>query len=80
MVALRHWHVYQGFPDPTKQPAVIKTLAGITRTHGKPREKASPIPAVIEFIEYIDTNHSGYQINCMSFDDFIVAEEGCEYG
>src|SRR5437016_5920896 len=43
LVALRHWHVYQGFPDPTKQPAVIKTLAGITRTHGKPREKASPL-------------------------------------
>jgi len=40
IIALRHWHTYQGFTDPTSHPAVQKTLVGITRTHGKPKEKA----------------------------------------
>ena len=40
LIALKHWHTYQGFPDPTAHPIVIKTMTGITRTHGKPKEKA----------------------------------------
>ena len=40
LVALKHWHTYQGFPDPTIHPIVAKTMIGITRTHGKPKEKA----------------------------------------
>ena len=40
LVALKHWHTYQGFPDPTIHPLVAKTMIGITRTHGKPKEKA----------------------------------------
>ncbi len=43
LTALRNWHIYQGFSDPTQPPAVSKTLAGITRTHGKPKDKASPL-------------------------------------
>ncbi len=43
LVALKHWHTYQGFPDPTTQPIVKKTLVGIARTHGKPKQKALPI-------------------------------------
>lgn len=43
LIALRHWHVYQGFTDPTLHPAIQKTMAGIVRTHGKPKEKAHAI-------------------------------------
>lgn len=40
LIALKHWHEYQGFPDPTSHPLVTKTMVGITRVHGKPKEKA----------------------------------------
>jgi integrase len=43
IIALRHWHTYQGFPDPTAHPIVKKTMIGITRVHGKPKEKAPPL-------------------------------------
>jgi site-specific recombinase XerD len=45
IVALRNWHRYQGFADPTRIPEVSKTLAGIIRTHGQPKEKAAPLLA-----------------------------------
>lgn len=40
IIALRHWHTYQGFVDPTMHPAVAKTMTGILRIHGKPKDKA----------------------------------------
>ncbi len=40
LTALKNWHVYQGFIDPTIHPSVSKTLTGIIRTHGKPKDKA----------------------------------------
>ena len=43
LTALKNWHTYQGFPDPTEHPSVSKTLTGIMRTHGKPKEKAPPL-------------------------------------
>jgi integrase len=43
LVALRHWHEYQGFPDPTKHQAVQKILRGIYNTHGTPKDKAMPL-------------------------------------
>lgn len=43
LTALKNWHTYQGFPDPTQHPSVSKTLAGIMRTHGKPKDKAPPL-------------------------------------
>lgn len=43
LTALKHWHVYQHFPDPTQHPAVTKTMAGIIRIHGKPKQKAPPL-------------------------------------
>jgi len=51
LVALGNWHVYRGFPDPSGHPAVIKTMAGIVRTHGRPKDKASPLLA--EDLAYI---------------------------
>ena len=43
LVAIKHWHTYQGFADPTLHPAIQKTMIGIMRTHGKPKEKAKPL-------------------------------------
>ena len=43
LTALKNWHVYQGFPDPTEHLAVNKTLIGIMRIHGKPKDKAPPL-------------------------------------
>ncbi|HEX4046166.1 MAG TPA: site-specific integrase, partial [Gammaproteobacteria bacterium] len=43
LTALKNWHIYQGFSDPTQHPAIGKTLTGIMRTHGKPKEKAPPL-------------------------------------
>ena len=40
LTALKQWHIYQGFPDPTSSPMVRKTLAGIMNVHGKPKHKA----------------------------------------
>lgn len=43
LTAIKNWHIYQGFLDPTQNPSVSKTLAGILRTHGKPKDKAPPL-------------------------------------
>jgi integrase len=43
LTALKHWHTYQGFEDPTAHHVVRKTLKGIQNTYGKPKEKASPL-------------------------------------
>lgn len=40
LIALKHWHTYQNFPDPTLHPAIQKTMTGIVRAHGKPKDKA----------------------------------------
>lgn len=59
LIALKHWHNYQGFPDPTSHPLIQKTLTGITRVHGKPRNKARPLlPDEIKCIaNYLDANN-----------------------
>lgn len=43
LTAIKNWHFYQGFADPTGHPAIQKTLAGIKNVHGKPRAKATPL-------------------------------------
>jgi integrase len=43
VTALKNWHQYQHFPDPTNHPAISKTLSGIARVHGRPKEKAYPL-------------------------------------
>lgn len=42
LTAIKQWHRYQDFSDPTQAPIVTKTLTGISRVHGKPKEKAPP--------------------------------------
>lgn len=51
LTALSQWHVHQGFADPASTPCVRKTLAGIARTHGRPKKKAKALP--IEDLERI---------------------------
>lgn len=55
VTALKQWHRYQHFPDPTEAPIVSKTLAGIARIHGKPKEKAPPLlpEQLIKIVEYL---------------------------
>src|SRR5262245_20384177 len=43
LIAIKHWHTYQGFPDPTSHPLITKTMTGIMRIHGKPKEKTPPL-------------------------------------
>lgn len=43
LTALKHWHTYQHFPDPTAHPVIRKTLAGIARVHGRAQTKAKPL-------------------------------------
>lgn len=40
LIAIKHWHTYQDFSDPTAHPLVRKTLSGILHVHGRPAEKA----------------------------------------
>jgi len=40
LIAIRNWHTYQGFQDPTHHAIVTKTMSGILRTHGRPKRKA----------------------------------------
>ncbi|MBA3660632.1 MAG: tyrosine-type recombinase/integrase [Gammaproteobacteria bacterium] len=55
IIALRNWHAYQGFPDPTNHPSIVKMLKGILRFHGKPKQKARPlIPSELaQIIKYL---------------------------
>ncbi|MEJ2041957.1 MAG: site-specific integrase [Reinekea sp.] len=43
IVAIRQFHKYLGFPDPTQHPLVSKTLRGIQNTHGQPKAQAAPL-------------------------------------
>ncbi len=43
LTAIKQWHLYQGFVDPTSHPTIHKTLVGIKNVHGKPKEKAPPL-------------------------------------
>lgn len=53
LTALSQWHRYQGFPDPTASATVRKTLRGIERVHGRPRQKAKAL--LLEDLERIVT-------------------------
>lgn len=55
VTAIKQWHRYQHFPDPTQNPVVTKTLTGIMRLHGKPKNKAAPLlpDHLIKISEYL---------------------------
>lgn len=43
LTAIKQWHLYQGLKDPVSEPLVKKTLEGIRRIHGKPKQKAQAL-------------------------------------
>lgn len=43
LTALSQWHRLQRFPDPTSSPDIRKTIKGISRLHGRPKQKAKTI-------------------------------------
>ena len=60
VTALKQWHRYQHFPDPTEAPIVSKTLTGIARIHGKPKNKAPPLlpEHLIKIAGYLVVQHT----------------------
>ncbi len=60
LTALKHWHTYQEFPDPTDHPLVRKTLTGIQNTHGRPKEKAPAITMeqLAQMVAYLKNQQS----------------------
>ncbi len=43
LTAISQWHHYQGLVDPVRDPLIRKTMDGIRRTHGKPKQKAKAL-------------------------------------
>lgn len=43
LAAIRQWHIAQGFNNPTQSLLVKKTMRGIQRTQGKPKQKAKAL-------------------------------------
>jgi len=56
ITALRQWHEYQQLADPTRDPLIQKTLEGMRRRHGQPRQKARPlsIEALSALIDWLN--------------------------
>jgi site-specific recombinase XerD len=60
LTAIKHWHTYQGFADPTTSPLIRKTLSGILNTHGQPKNKApamnlDQLTQMVTFMKQQDT-------------------------
>jgi|SRR5450830_53036 len=53
ITALSQWHRHQGFSDPCAAPHVRKVLLGISRSRGRPAEKAAAL--LLEDVEKIVT-------------------------
>jgi len=55
--AIKSWHLYQGFLDPTSHPVVRKTLKGIKNVHGKPKDKAQAmqIQDLLTMVNYLQS-------------------------
>jgi integrase len=59
LTALKQWHLYQGFTDPTANPAIRKTLSGIKNVHGKPKERAPALTleALTTMVHYLKSSN-----------------------
>lgn len=59
LTAIKNWHTYQHFSDPTKHALVTKTLSGIFRVHGRALEKAKAmtIEQLTVLTEYLKANN-----------------------
>lgn len=60
LIALKNWHIYQGFIDPTAHAAVKKTCLGIQRIHGKPKDKAPALgmEQLVQMVSYLKAQQS----------------------
>jgi len=43
LTAIGQWHLYQGIHNPVTEPLVRKTITGIRRLHGQPKQKAKAL-------------------------------------
>ena len=43
LTAISQWHQTQGMVDPVRDPLIRKTMEGIRRVHGRPKQKAKPL-------------------------------------
>ena len=50
LTALKNWHIYQGFTDPTAHPLIRKTLTGIKNVHGGVRKLTPPKTPFLIFL------------------------------
>lgn len=77
LTAIKNWHLYQGFSDPTTHPLVRKTLIGIKNIHGRPKEKATAISleALISMVSYLKSQDTliAYRNNALLQIGFFVA-------
>lgn len=73
ITAIKQWHRYQHFPDPTDAPIVGKTLTGIARIHGKPKVKAPPL--MPEHLMKI-SSYLSIQSNLSAFRDIALLQIG----
>jgi integrase len=60
ITAIKQWHLYQGFADPTQHATIGKTLKGLARIHGKPRVKAYAltVPDLLNIISALKEDFS----------------------
>jgi integrase len=73
LTALKNWHVFQGFSDPTHHPFIRKTLTGIYNMHGRPKEKAPAL--IVEQLTQI-TNHLKQQDTLHAFRNNALLQVG----
>ena len=57
ITALRQWHKLQGVEDPTHHPRVTKTLRGIARLHGQPKQQAAAALRLVDLDQMIAYLH-----------------------
>jgi len=60
LTALRQWHRLKGEADPTQDPRVKKTLRGIARLHGQPKQQAAALRLsdLDQLVTYLKTRES----------------------
>lgn len=77
ITALKQWHRYQRLADPTEAPIVGKTLIGIARLHGKPKDKAPPLlpEHLIQIADYLvaQSTLAGFRDNALLQVGFLGA-------
>lgn len=60
ITAIKHWHTYQGFSDPTAYPVIQKTIKGILNTHGQPKNRASALTLeqLIQMVNFVQQQNT----------------------